>query len=37
MYSTTKSSKFINGTLDKILHDWKKQNLINKKGRGLVG
>ena len=25
MYSTSKSSKFINGTLDKILHDWKKQ------------
>ena len=37
MYSTSKSSKFINGTLDKILHDWKKQNLIHKKGRGLVG
>jgi N utilization substance protein B len=37
MYSTPKSSKFINGTLDKILHDWKKQNLIHKKGRGLIG
>ena len=37
MYSTPKSSKFINGTLDKILHDWNKQNLIHKKGRGLIG
>ena len=37
MYSTPKSSKFINGTLDKILHDWSKQNLIHKKGRGLIG
>ena len=27
----------LNTKLDKILHDWKKQNLINKKGRGLVG
>ena len=37
MYSTPKSSKFINGTLDKILTDWKEENLINKKGRGLIG
>jgi transcription antitermination protein NusB len=37
MYSTPKSSKFINGTLDKILHDWKKRDLIHKKGRGLIG
>jgi len=37
MYSTPKSSKFINGTLDKILHDWKKQDMIHKKGRGLIG
>ena len=37
MYSTPKSSKFLNGTLDKILKDWKERNLINKKGRGLIG
>lgn len=37
MYSTPKSSKFINGTLDKILQDWKTENLIQKKGRGLIG
>ena len=37
MYSTPKSSKFLNGTLDKILNEWKEQNLIHKKGRGLIG
>lgn len=37
MYSTPKSSKFINGTLDKILKDWKESDLIHKKGRGLIG
>ena len=37
MYSTPKSSKFLNGTLDKILKDWKSQDLIHKKGRGLIG
>jgi N utilization substance protein B len=37
MYSTPKSSKFLNGTLDKILHDWKAQNQIQKVGRGLIG
>lgn len=37
MYSTPKSSKFLNGTLDKILKDWEAKNLINKKGRGLIG
>ncbi len=37
MYSTPKSSKFLNGTLDKILQDWTDQQLINKKGRGLIG
>jgi len=31
MYSTTKSSKFINGTLDKILHDWKKTKFDQQK------
>jgi N utilization substance protein B len=37
MYSTPKSSKFLNGTLDKILKDWTSNNQINKKGRGLIG
>lgn len=37
MYSTPKSSKFVNGTLDKILKDWKDQDLIKKMGRGLIG
>lgn len=37
MYSTPKSSKFINGTLDKILKDWTEQKIIQKKGRGLIG
>ncbi len=37
MYSTPKSSKFLNGTLDKILQEWKSQNLIQKVGRGLIG
>ena len=37
MYSTPKSSKFLNGTLDKILQDWKTDGTINKKGRGLIG
>lgn len=36
MYSTPKSSKFLNGTLDKILQDWKTQNIIKKIGRGLI-
>lgn len=37
MYSTPKSSKFLNGTLDKILQDWTEQKIIQKKGRGLIG
>jgi N utilization substance protein B len=37
MYSTPKSSKFVNGTLDKILKDWNSKDLIKKKGRGLIG
>lgn len=37
MYSTPKSSKFLNGTLDKILNEWKSKDLIHKKGRGLIG
>ena len=30
MYSTPKSSKFLNGTLDKILKDWNSKDLIKK-------
>lgn len=37
MYSTPKSSKFINGTLDSILKDWQSKGEIVKKGRGLIG
>jgi N utilization substance protein B len=37
MYSTPKSAKFINGTLDKILKIWQSDQLIQKKGRGLIG
>ena len=37
MYSTPKSSKFLNGTLDRILKDWTEQSVIQKKGRGLIG
>jgi N utilization substance protein B len=37
MYSTPLSSKFINGTLDKILKEWQQGGLINKSGRGLIG
>lgn len=36
-YSTPKSNGFINGILDKIFFDLKKQGQINKKGRGLIG
>ena len=36
-YSTDKSSVFINGILDKIFTYLKTENLIEKKGRGLVG
>lgn len=34
-YSTTKTSKFINGLLDALLKELKKQKLIKKSGRGL--
>ena len=37
LYSTKKSSNFINGILDKILHSLKKENIIIKQGRGLIG
>lgn len=36
-YSTEKSSNFINGILDKIIHQLKEENRIVKKGRGLIG
>lgn len=36
-YSTLKSSVFINGILDKIFSHLKESNLLNKKGRGLIG
>ncbi len=36
-YSTPKSNGFINGILDKIFIDLKKQGQIKKMGRGLIG
>ncbi len=36
-YSTPKSRYFINGLLDSILEGLKKDNKINKQGRGLMG
>jgi N utilization substance protein B len=36
-YSTEKSNTFINGILDKVVANLKKQNKITKQGRGLVG
>jgi transcription antitermination protein NusB len=35
-FSTDKSDKFVNGVLDSILEDLKKDNRIKKTGRGLV-
>jgi N utilization substance protein B len=35
-YSTEKSDKFVNGMLDSILDDLKKEDRIKKTGRGLV-
>jgi N utilization substance protein B len=35
-YSTPKSNSFINGILDKILGDFKKNNTLKKIGRGLI-
>ncbi len=35
-YSTPKSNVFINGILDKILNDLKKNNQLKKTGRGLI-
>ncbi len=36
-YSTDKSRNFINGILDKTLKELKKENKIQKEGRGLIG
>ncbi len=36
VYSTSSSGKFINGILDAILADLKKEHRVNKKGRGLL-
>jgi N utilization substance protein B len=35
-YSTPKSKDFINGILDKIMHELKQEGHIVKKGRGLM-
>ena len=35
-YSTPKSNGFINGVLDKIFADLKKDGKLNKVGRGLI-
>ncbi len=35
-YSTSKSSRFINGILDAILNELKSQKKLNKFGRGLI-
>jgi N utilization substance protein B len=35
-FSTEKSDKFVNGVLDSILDDLKKDGRIKKSGRGLV-
>ncbi|HSH65101.1 MAG TPA: transcription antitermination factor NusB, partial [Bacteroidia bacterium] len=36
MYSTPKSKIFINGILDKLVADFKRDNKLNKIGRGLM-
>ena len=36
-YSTDRSGKFINGILDAILSEFKREGRLNKTGRGLVG
>ena len=35
-YSTNKSKMFINGLIDSAIKDFKKENMINKVGRGLM-
>ncbi len=36
MYSTPKSSVFLNGILDKLIDDFRKSDMIKKTGRGLM-
>lgn len=36
VFSTSSSGKFVNGILDAILSDLKKENKLQKKGRGLL-
>lgn len=36
VYSTPKSKVFINGVLDKLVADFKREGRINKRGRGLI-
>jgi transcription antitermination protein NusB len=36
-FSTARSGQFINGILDTVLVDLKKENRLNKRGRGLIG
>ena len=36
MYSSPKSKIFINGILDKLVQDFKEQNILQKTGRGLI-
>jgi len=36
-YCTEKSSNFINGILDKIVHELRRDKIIIKKGKGLIG
>jgi N utilization substance protein B len=36
-YCTSKSSTFVNGILDNIVKEMRKEGLLNKTGRGLVG
>jgi transcription antitermination protein NusB len=36
-YSTSKSSTFINGILDKVVREMREKNMFEKSGRGLIG
>jgi transcription antitermination protein NusB len=36
-YSTSKSSTFINGILDKVVREMRETNMFEKSGRGLIG
>lgn len=36
-YSTSKSSTFINGILDKVVREMRENNMFEKSGRGLIG